>query len=369
MAALGAIVVLLVMLCVIEKYWEVISPEKVRLSMEFNSNRITEGDSVRLAMEVVNDKLMPLPLIKLSMKVPAELKKNNYILRESYNWAKYDYTVLTSLLCYQRVKKTAEFTATKRGYYTVDEKRAELNDLFGIKKTAVECDGRLDIIVHPVPGELGEMVPDYNSLQGDEIVRRWIMPDPILYSGVRQYDINDSFRDIDWKASAKLGELYVKKYDYTADPSVMIFYDVSTDRYEQNITEDSMERCIRLAAAVVEQCCRMKVPVGMATNSYMKYMDVNISMPESGDRQFIMLYDMLACMTAYRCASMEIIMDKCIRGLLSNNTFVFIAYEINERLYDVIGSIQRYNNKTEVIVERDNGRRFDNPNISIHYMT
>jgi uncharacterized protein (DUF58 family) len=41
----------------------------------------------------------------------------------------------------------------------------------------------------------------------------------------KQYNPGDSVRDIDWKASSKTGELYVKKYEQDKDLKVLFVLD------------------------------------------------------------------------------------------------------------------------------------------------
>ena len=49
--------------------------------------------------------------------------------------------------------------------------------------------------------------------QGDVLVKRWIMPDPFLVGGLREYRAGDPMRSVHWGASARTGRMQVKTYD------------------------------------------------------------------------------------------------------------------------------------------------------------
>lgn len=72
-------------------------------------------------------------------------------------------------------------------------------------------------MVYPNLIDLNSSFVVADSLQGDVFVRRWIIEDPIMISGIRDYTPSDNYKDINWKATAKNQTLKVNKYDYTAD--------------------------------------------------------------------------------------------------------------------------------------------------------
>ena len=66
-------------------------------------------------------------------------------------------------------------------------------------------------------------------------MRRWIVDDPFMLAGVREYQYGDSMRDVNWKATAKTGNLQVNQRDFTADRRLMVYLNVE-DHEKMSIT-------------------------------------------------------------------------------------------------------------------------------------
>jgi uncharacterized protein (DUF58 family) len=106
---------------------------------------------------------------------------------------------------------------------------------------------------------------------GDLLVRRWIVSDLFLVSGIRPYQAGDPLRDVHWGASARSGNLQVKTHDHTADPRLFVLLNVQTREnqwsdlmdYEQAIIEYG----ISLAATALTQALEGGVEAGFAANA------------------------------------------------------------------------------------------------------
>ena len=83
-----------------------------------------------------------------------------------------------------------------------------------------------ELLVYPKPALVPIHELPYHSWQGDQSVRRWIISDPFIIAGVRGYQAGDTYKQINWKATAKTGTLQVHQYDFTADRRLMIYLNV-----------------------------------------------------------------------------------------------------------------------------------------------
>lgn len=356
MGEVSTIVIIVVLLYLISTYWRYVSSKNVFINIDFDKFRIIEGEKALLITEVVNRKFLPLPIIKFNMKIPIQLHKKNYKAKEYIDKTVYLYTFITSLISFQKVKKKNVFVAEKRGYYILRNIEVELIDLFGKSRQNIKFKNTPHMIVHPKPENLGQLIFDNKSLQGEQIVRRWIMPDPILCSGVRQYNIGDSFKDIDWKATAKLGELYVKKYEYTSDPSLIVLIDVLLDKRKIYFDEQYVDKAVKIAASIAKYTSRLGIPFGLATNAFVRYLDIEAIMPDTGSEHLTKTYDLLACISPHPNNFIRNIVEHYYRNYYENNTFIFMVYKITEETYELISNISRHNkiklfvyNKSNVI--------------------
>lgn len=366
MGEVSTIVVIVILLYLISRYWKHVSSKNVSININFDKFRVIEGEKVLLITEIVNKKFMPLPIIKFNIKIPIQLHKKNYKAKECMDKTSYIYTFITSLISFQKVKKKNMFIAEKRGYYILTKIDVELIDLLGKSRENLKYKNTPHIIVHPKPENLGQLIFDNKSLQGEEIVRRWVMPDPILYSGVRQYNIGDSFKDIDWKATAKLGELYVKKYEYTSDPSLIVFIDVLLDKRKIYFDEEYVDKAVKIAASIAKHTAKLSIPFGLATNAFVRYLDKEAIMPDTGSEHLKNIYDLLACISPHPNNYIRNIVEHNFRNYYENNTFIFIVYKITEETYELISNISKHN-KIKLFIYKKSNVVFNN-NIEVFNM-
>ena len=364
-----SIVLVIVFISLFTIYFKLNCYKKLDVSLSFDKDRTKENDYINLIVEMKNRKLLIIPIIKVNIKIPKSITiVENDIIKDFEVDDYYTYSVVTSLLFFQKAKKCIKLQPLKRGHYTIFA-TATLIDSLGIYKLDIPVYDTPEIIVHPSQSGYDNCINKSISMMGEKFVRRWIMPDPIFYSGVRPYDFNDSFKDIDWKATAKLGELYVKKYDYTQDPSLMIFMDVFSNIDGKPCDNNFIEIGIRYAAMLVDLAYRNKIPVGFGTNSYMKYHVKNIVAPDNSLSNIIAINDMLACME-YKCFdTFKNTMDMHIKGFTSSSIIVFIKYEMTGYLYKTIKFLSSQNKKAVVVLFNKNDLDLHDRNVEIIYLS
>lgn len=70
------------------------------------------------------------------------------------------------------------------------------------------------------------------------------------FSEVREYQPGDNYRDIDWNVSARLGQLYTKKYTETRELRVVFLVDISASQEFGTRSMIKRERIAELVAAL-----------------------------------------------------------------------------------------------------------------------
>ena len=113
-------------------------------------------------------------------------------------------------------------------------------------------------VVHPLRCFPDALNASPCGLQGQESARRWLYPDPIFYTGVRPYQPQDSFRDIDWRATARYQSFYVKEYDHTSDPAFSLFFNFAVHSEPVCGRCRLFESAVQPAAAVLDQSQRQQ---------------------------------------------------------------------------------------------------------------
>jgi len=278
------------------------------IEREFERKAVFPGEKTALKLTIHNKKFFPITYLKLQQKIPVELSMKKSKLVEKQDKAKYLHNTVLSMLPFQKVTRKFEVVATKRGIYNLfDGIKAFSTDLFGAEEYEVELPAPSRLIVYPRLIDLKSFRLIANSLYGDLFVRRWIIEDPVIISGVRDYTTSDSFKSINWKVTAKTQKLKVNKYDYTADKKIVLFFNVDFHRYVFRVEEiEKFERAIEVAATLSVNLIKEGIPVGFSTNAIcLAEGDYTFVEPSAGEGQIARLLEIFAGLSFLKKYSVE----------------------------------------------------------------
>jgi len=327
---------------------------KVEYSRYLDKKRAYLGEEVTITTEIINKKLLPLPWISIYSIVPSQfIFLDSKTTRKVVDW-KSEYTIVTSLLFYEKVKRSDIFYCNERGYYIIYDARVKIGDLFGFTYAEEELKLPISLIVYPKIKPLKELIIPQNTHQGNVSVKRWIMPDPIQVIGSREYTSRDSFNNIDWKSTARLGRLQVKKFDYTSDPSLMIFMDIQTEKIHwRSVDSEAIEHSIEIAASIMDNAINNKIAVGFCANSM--YIGCKTSVfiePNLSKHQRRLILDALAMTTYHRGTDMQKLLREKAKLLKKDSVIAFIASYISEDLVRELNSLCKRGCRIKIILTK-----------------
>jgi len=138
-------------------------------------------------------------------------------------------------------------------------------DFLGLRETNRQFECVSEIVVMPRPAADAPELKALGNFLGDISVHRFIMEDPVLTLGFREYTGREPQRDISWVQSARMGRIMVKKYDYTLEPSVTVVVNIACGN--ENPDTALIERCYSLARTVCEQLEEQRIMYGFITNA------------------------------------------------------------------------------------------------------
>ncbi|MTI70503.1 MAG: DUF58 domain-containing protein [Firmicutes bacterium] len=361
------IIILIILLSFLWKKWAI---KKVEYDRYVDVEKVFVEDEITITTEIINKKLLPLPWIEIYYDIPKYLKFKDQIVSDKYFNKSKDYKAITSLFSFQRVRRYNKFYFTKRGYYSLYKVKLTLGDYLGISFGEIDLKKPIHITVFPIFEPLNTLILPKNNPQGEISVKRWIIPDPIEILGVRKYTNNDSFNSIDWKSTAKLNKLHVKKFDYTADPSIMIYLDVQTSKIHwQDIKEKEIEKGVSISAAILDKALNENVKVGFTSNclfdgeNYIDFIE-----PKNVVSQRGLILDALAKVSYFRSYPMKDILNVKAKYLGKSSTIVLITSYLSNELINVLNYL--VNNKYSVkliLLSKTTKENILNKDIEIYY--
>jgi uncharacterized protein (DUF58 family) len=102
----------------------------------------------------------------------------------------------------------------------------------------------------------------FGTLRTHEI----LYEDPARVVGVRDYTPGDSLRKVNWKVSAALGRLQVKKLEPAITLDTLIFLNLNLEEYDLAYAEGASELAITVAASLATHLSELRQPVGLISN-------------------------------------------------------------------------------------------------------
>jgi hypothetical protein len=260
---------------------------------------IIAGESLKFE-EVIHNKT-PLPFPKIVTNVEM-VNRIDEISGSSYtSKSKYCLSHKTSLFFFQRINVRHEMQIDKRGVYRGKLKGINYSDLLMLKENWISLPYEFEFMVYPQILPVEDFLPNPVTYSGDNFVRRFILEDYFFPSGVRDYVIGDNTRHIDWKQTARMGQLKVRTYDYTSQEAVNILLNLQQssnilERVDTKITE----QIINIGASVLHAAFKEKFNVGLFANGFcLGFPDHTLAVDASACMDFDYLYECTARLLTY----------------------------------------------------------------------
>ncbi|XEC92531.1 DUF58 domain-containing protein [Paenibacillus tarimensis] len=272
---------------------------RLTYSRSFSVKRCFQGDEIEMREEIANRKPLPLPWLRVESLLHAGMQFQSQTNLEISN-GEYvqNHKSFFSLLPYTKITRRHRVVCTRRGAYRINSVALTCGDAVGASSTTRRIQMDEELLVYPKPLPLEELDLPSQSWQGEVAVKRWIVEDPFMISGVREYRYGDSLKGVNWNATARTGKLQVHKRDYTADYKMMILLNIEDHEGMWNTVNETerVEWAIGYAAGMVQYAVSQGMEAGFGTSAYMvdgpKHI-VRIE-PRSGEDQLEHVFESMA---------------------------------------------------------------------------
>ncbi|MDD9272165.1 DUF58 domain-containing protein [Paenibacillus sp. GCM10023248] len=235
----------------------------------FSQKHAHAGDRIEMIETIVNRKLAPIPWLRLESTIHAGLhfaRMSNLAVSSGEIFQ--NHRSLFSLMPYTRIVRRHQVVCGKRGWYKLETVSASIGDLAGVQAATKSQRVALELLVYPRLVSREEIPLPSSRWQGDVTVKRWIMPDPFLVSGVREYRYGDTMNSIHWKATARSQRLQVYNREFTADPRLLIVVNtqITPTMWDAVSDPELVEKGLSYAATLAEYAVSQGVPAGFGYN-------------------------------------------------------------------------------------------------------
>jgi len=229
--------------------------------------KLAEPDQpFQLVNTVTNRTRRFVPYVHVSQRIPDEMvlheegidvsppgRTNRYLAYSLY------------LMPRQTWQRSIPVSLPSRGRYVFTGATLQGGGFLGFSELTAYTDQNEEIVVLPRPCTIPALTDTLGGFLGDRSVDRYILEDPVLTLGFREYTGREPMKSISWTQSARSGQLMVKKYDYTLELTATVLLNVECERTEG--FDRRLEACFSIARTVCETLEEKRIPYRFVTNA------------------------------------------------------------------------------------------------------
>lgn len=261
---IAILIVVVIGFALLERKWAAYALRSLHVRTSCDRPLAEPDQLVTWSATLDNYSRLPIPFVRLVQDFPNEAGCqedktwwNAYCHKNFLSWyAEYRMTLRGR----RSVTRKIRLSFAKRGVYDIGKYQLSAGDLLGFREAKRYGRGKT-VVVMPHRSRQKTAIDAVGGFLGDISVRRFILEDPVLTIGFRDYTGREPMRAISWTRTAQSGSLQVKQYDYTAERHVVLLLNT------EGADEAQLEECLRLTRSVCEKLEQQKIPYAFRTNA------------------------------------------------------------------------------------------------------
>jgi len=243
-----------------------------------SAEEVFEGEDIFMYEEISNNKNLPIPNAKVDTELPYglefRLNDRRSLKKRSDIFQSYIQSIFV-LRSNQQIRRRWRVNCKKRGIYNLGNVMVITNDLVGLnaqsKRFKAENGKLSQVVVLPKAINLEDHFISSYMQNGEVIVPRSLVTDPLYIAGSREYTPLDPMNRINWKSTAAHNKLMVNNEEYTERNQFNIILNMQSRDREKDVGEPSnpeyVELCITVCASIFDRMSQDNVPIRMFANT------------------------------------------------------------------------------------------------------
>ena len=230
------------------------------------SKAVAEPDEpLQLITVITNRRRRFLPFIRFSEEVPDGMVTATplYTLSVTDRRALLRGTVY--MMPRQRLTRRTAFTMSRRGRYLFLGATLEGGDFMGLSTTPRHFPLQSELVILPRAAQPERIERLMGGWLGERSVNRFIMEDPVLTLGYRDYTGREPMKQIAWSQTARMDRLMVRCQDYTGERNVTVMLNAHTFAFG-TYGKQMLEAALSLCRGVCEALEARRIPYALITN-------------------------------------------------------------------------------------------------------
>ena len=264
---IGIIGTLVLVLGWVTRYWSRHVFDRVTLARVPSERRTFIGEEIDVEFTMTNAKPLPLPwyewrfALSEPLTVPGEALGAAAVpglkwlhRRGSLGW-------------YQKHRWKFTVKPVERGFHQFGPATLRSADLLGAFPRSIEDDGKEHLIVFPAVSPLEDRGLPSDRPFGERRGGDPVFEDPLRIAGMREYRPGDPLKRIDWKATARSGDLRSRVYEPSATQQLYLLVNIDTMEHSwEGYLKEELERIVSVTASLAAWAAGARYSVGILAN-------------------------------------------------------------------------------------------------------
>ena len=260
------IVLMLIVALAVERWSRRHALRGVKYDLRLSHSLVEVGESFDVVTTLKMTERRVAPFLRVSEDVPAELEIDARRRANSFDKHRSRINSTTYLMPRQKMTRRLTGALPARGRYTFTGATLYGGDFLGVSEQVKYVTLLREVVVMPKLLDAPDVTDTLGGFLGDISVNRFILEDPVLTLGFREYTGREPMKMISWPVSARMGELMVKNYDYTLELTVSVVLNMDTVPMGSS-SQALQEKCFSLARDVCETLEQKRIKYAFLTNS------------------------------------------------------------------------------------------------------
>lgn len=264
---------------------------------KFHHRRAFPGEDVEASIIIENKKLLPITWVQVEDEWPTAFSPADELMLTPSSTQQMSYLVnVYSLKWVERVRRKYLLTAHQRGIYAVGPAHVISGDPFSLFERGSKFSQNDILIVYPTVKPIEALGLHPKDPFGDLRSPIRLFEDPSRVIGLRDYQRDDTYRSVDWKASASAGTLQVRETEPSRSLSMVLCLNIASfEQHWRGIWPELVEHLISTAASIASWGLETGYAVGVTANATLAQADrALLAQPSRGRDQLMHVLEMLA---------------------------------------------------------------------------
>ena len=369
--SIGLIGTVIVVLGAVARYWSKHLFDRVTLSRHASETRAFIGEEIGLDIELTNKKPLPLPWYEwrrpppptppgygwrfaLGEALPVAGETRGSAAVPGLKWLHRR----GSLGWYQQHRWHFTLLPNERGYHAFGPGTVKSADLLGAFPRTIDDGIRQNIVVFPKVLPLADLGLPSDRPFGERKGGNRVFEDPLRIAGLPEYRPGAPLKRIDWKATARSGDLRSRVYEPSATQQIYLLVNIDTMEHSwEGYLKEELERIVSVTASVAAWAAGARYAVGILANGAFPDADRPIRLPPSRSRdQITRILESLAVIQPLTMGDLAGAIQRESGKLPAGSTLVVIASLMPPALAGVLARLRDEGHHLFVIATSDRVR-------------